>query len=44
MIRTDRNRQGGGVGLYVGNSINYVNRSDVIFPTLEAVCVEVHKP
>ena len=26
------------------NNINYVNRSDAIFSTLEAVCVEVHIP
>ena len=44
LIRTDRNRHGGGVCLHVRNNINYVNCSDAIFSTLEAVCVEVHVP
>ena len=44
LIRTDRNRQGGGVCLYIRSNLNYLNRNDSIPATLEAVCVEIHKP
>ena len=38
LIRTDRNRQGGGVCLYIRNNTNYIILSDVTVPALEAVC------
>ncbi len=44
LIRTDRNRQGGGVCLYIRSNLNYLNRNDSIPAILEAVCVEIHKP
>ena len=30
LIRTDRNRQGGGVCLYIRSNLNYLNRNDSI--------------
>ena len=35
---------GGGVCLYVKNSINYLNRNDLVGDNLEAICIEVFKP
>ena len=44
VIRKDRSRNGGGVCIYLRNSINYEIRSDLIPPKLEAVCLEIMKP
>ena len=44
VIRKDRSRNGGGVCIYIRSSINYKIRSDLIPPTLEAVCLEITKP
>ena len=33
-----------GVCIYIRSSINYKIRSDLIPPTLEAVCLEITKP
>ena len=44
LIRADRSRSGGGVCLYVKNSINYLNRNDLVGDNLEAICIEVFKP
>ena len=41
IIRKDRNRRGGGVCIYIKNSINFKDRSDLIPDDVEAVCVEV---
>ena len=43
-IRRDRNRQGGGVGFYIENSINFAVRSDLYASSLENLCIEVCKP
>ena len=44
VIRRDQSRNGGGVCIYLRNSINYKIRSDLIPPELEAVCLEIAKP
>ena len=44
LIRKDRSRTGGGVCIYLPNSINYQIRDDIIPPDLEAVSVEINKP
>ena len=44
LIRADRSRSGGGVCLYVKNSINYLNRNDLIGENLEPICIEIFKP
>ena len=44
IIRNDRNRNGGGVSIYVRNTISYRNLSHTIPDNLEAVVVEIHKP
>ena len=43
VIRKDRSRNGGGVCIYIRSSINYKIRSDLVPPTLEAVCLEITK-
>ena len=42
LIRADRCRSGGGVCLYVKNSINYLN--ELVGDNLEAICMKVFKP
>ena len=44
LIRADRSRTGGGVCLYIRNTINYFERKDLNRDNLEAVCIEVNKP
>ena len=44
LIRADHSWSGGGVCLYVKNSINYFNRNDLVGDNLEAICIEVLKP
>ena len=44
VIRKDRSRNGGGVCIYLRNSINFKVRSDLIPTELEAVCLEITKP
>ena len=43
-IRKDRNRNGGGVSVYIGETINFRSRSELIAESLEAVCIEIVKP
>ena len=44
IIRKDRNRYGGGVLLYIRDTINYKLRNDLMLKSLEMVTVEVLKP
>ncbi|EDO29905.1 predicted protein [Nematostella vectensis] len=44
IIRKDRNRNVGGVCLYLRSSINYCIRNDLVPDSVEAVCVEITKP
>ena len=44
IIRKDRSRNGGGVCIYLRNSINYQIRQDLIPADLEAICIEITKP
>ena len=44
IIRKDRSRNGGGVCIYLRNSINYQIRQDLIPADLEAIYIEITKP
>ncbi len=44
LIRVDRSREGGGICLYVRNSLNYLERKDLLKDNFEAVCIEICKP
>ena len=45
ILRRDRNRNGGGVALYIRQSLNYVNRQDLSsHKDLEILTVEIKKP
>lgn len=44
IIRNDRNRNGGGVCIYVRDSVNYVDKSEIIPSEIEAACIEIYKP
>ena len=44
VVRCDRSRNGGGVDLYIRNTINAKVRSDLSDNDLEFLCVEINKP
>ena len=44
LVRNDRHRHGGGVALYIRDSINYKIRNDLAIASLETVTVEIFKP
>ena len=44
LIRKDRSRTGGGVCIYLRDTINYTIREDIVPPDLEAICIEINKP
>jgi exonuclease III len=44
IVRRDRNRNGGGVAIYLCNNIPYVEQSDLIPENVEALCLEIRKP
>ena len=45
ILRKDRNRSGGDVAIFVRNSLNYLNRSNLGPPDMEALCLaEIFKP
>ena len=44
IIRKDRNRNGGGVCIYIRSSINYKLRTSIVPDTLECLCIEICKP
>ena len=44
LIRRDRNRQGGGVALYVRNTVGFRPRQDFPNKLLEIICIEVEPP
>ena len=41
VIRKDRNRNGGGVCMYVNSSINYITRPDLSHEAIESVWIEI---
>ena len=43
-IRSDRNRNGGGVAMYIRTVIPYIIRKDLSQDTLELLSIEVKKP
>ena len=44
IVRNDRNRNGGGVAIYIRSVINYQERHDLEDEHLEAITVEISKP
>ena len=42
MVRNDRNRNGGGVVLYITDTISFSERKDLVPEPLEMICIEVH--
>ena len=40
----DRNRNGGGVAMYIRSCITFTNRNDLVPESLEQICVEINKP
>lgn len=44
IVRKDRNRHGGGVAIYIRNSINYKVRDELMQDNLETITVEICKP
>ena len=44
LIGKDRNRNGGGVAIYVRRVIPYINRTELSPDTAEAICLEIRKP
>ena len=44
IVRVDRNRNGGGVAIYIKNNISYNLRENIIPDEAEAICLEVKKP
>ena len=44
LVRKDRNRNGGGVAIYLRNSINYKVKEELMSCDLEIITVEISKP
>ena len=44
LIRKDRNRNGGGVAIYIRNVIPYTICNHLLSSTVEAICIEINKP
>ena len=44
IVRKDRNRNGGGVAIYVRSTINYMIRAEFDTESLETITVEISKP
>ena len=44
IIRRDRDRNGGGVAIYIRSIISYKNHIEVIPDNLESICLEIQKP
>ena len=42
--RYDRSRQGGGVALYIRNTVRFKSREDLPNKSLELICIEVEPP
>ena len=44
IIRNDRNRNGGGVIMYLKQCLSFTERNDLVVDSLEMICVEIKKP
>ena len=44
LIRENRNRQGGGVAIYLRTQSPYLNRYELIETNMEAICLDIVKP
>ena len=43
IIRNDRNRNGGGVIMYLRQLLSFTERNDLVVDSLEMICVEIKK-
>lgn len=43
LVRKDRNRNGGGVAIFIRNAIPYIERRELIPDNVEAICLEIKK-
>ena len=43
IVRLDRNRNGGGVAIFIRENISYIVRQDLVIDALELLCIEVRK-
>ena len=44
IIRKDRNRNGGGVVIYIRENICFHDRNDLVSEKLEIICIEIERP
>ena len=44
IIQNDRNRNGGGVIMYLKQLLSFTERNDLVVDSLEMICVEIKKP
>lgn len=44
IIRNDRNRNGGGVIMYLKQFLSFTKRNDLVVDSLEMICTEIKKP
>ena len=44
LTRSDRNRAGGGVVIYVRDTIPFYERVDLVPDSLEMICIEIFRP
>ena len=44
IVRRDRNRNGGGVAMFIRSNISFINRNDLVPEVLEQICVEISRP
>ena len=44
IVRRDRNRNGGGVAMFIRSNISFTNRNNLVPELLEQICVEISKP
>ena len=41
IVQRDRNRNGGGVAMFIRSNISFINRNDLVPEVLEHICVEI---
>jgi exonuclease III len=44
LVRSDRNRNGGGVVIYVQQHLSILVRNDLVPNNLEMICIEINQP
>ena len=43
IVQCDRNRNGGGVAMFIRSNISFINRNDLVPEVLEQICVEISR-